>query len=232
MKRIFTGFVSITLVLGCCMCLTRLYDKTESVSANTENKGFYIILDAGHGGMDGGTSAADGTKEKDINLSIAKKLNALLTASGYKTVMLRNDDALIGDNSLSTIRARKVSDIRKRLEIAESYSESILLSIHQNYYSVPKYSGTQVFYSTNSPQSKILAQSIQDSVVAMLQPDNNRKIKPVGSNIYLLYNCTIPAVMVECGFLSNINEAEKLKTDSYQTQMALSIMQGILNYLE
>ena len=212
--------------------LTRIADKTDLVSANPENKGFYIIVDAGHGGMDGGTSAADGTKEKDINLSIARKLNLLLVASGYKTVMLRNDDALIGDNSLSTIRARKVSDIRKRLEVAESYPESILVSIHQNYYSVPKYSGAQVFYSTNSPKSKILAQSIQDSVVNGLQPDNNRKIKAVGSDIYLLYNCTLPAVMVECGFMSNESEAEKLKTDSYQTQMALSIMQGILNYLE
>lgn len=212
--------------------LTRIADKTDLVSASPENKGFYIIVDAGHGGMDGGTSAADGTKEKDINLSIARKLNLLLVASGYKTVMLRNDDALIGDNSLSTIRARKVSDIRKRLEVAESYPESILVSIHQNYYSVPKYSGAQVFYSTNSPESKILAQSIQDSVVNGLQPDNNRKIKAVGSDIYLLYNCTLPAVMVECGFMSNESEAEKLKTDSYQTQMALSIMQGILNYLE
>ncbi len=212
--------------------LTRIADKTDLVSASPENKGFYIIVDAGHGGMDGGTSAADGTKEKDINLSIARKLNLLLVASGYKTVMLRNDDALIGDNSLSTIRARKVSDIRKRLEVAESYPESILVSIHQNYYSVPKYSGAQVFYSTNSPKSKILAQSIQDSVVNGLQPDNDRKIKAVGSDIYLLYNCTLPAVMVECGFMSNEREAEKLKTDSYQTQMALSIMQGILNYLE
>lgn len=191
-----------------------------------------VLVNSPHGGMDGGTSAADGTREKDINLSIAKKLNSILIASGYKTVMLRNDDALIGDNSLSTIRARKVSDIRKRLEIAESYPDSVLISIHQNHYSVPKYSGAQVFYSTNSPESKILAQSVQQSVVEELQPDNSRKIKPVGSNIYLLYNCTIPAIMVECGFLSNINEAEKLKTDSYQTQMALSIMQGITDYLE
>ncbi|MBR4051373.1 MAG: N-acetylmuramoyl-L-alanine amidase [Clostridia bacterium] len=232
MKRIFIGFVSLVFIFGCCLFLVRLYNKTESVSSSAENRGLYIILDAGHGGMDGGTSAADGTKEKDINLSIAKKLNSLLVASGYKTVMLRNDDALIGDNSLSTIRARKVSDIRKRLEIAESYPDSMLISIHQNYYSVPKYSGTQVFYSTNSPESKILAQSVQQTVVKMLQPNNSRKIKPVGSNIYLLYNCTIPAIMVECGFLSNVNEAQKLKTDSYQTQIALSIMQGITDYLE
>jgi len=232
MKRIFIGLISLIFIFSCCISINHLHIDTVSVSSSAENRGLYIILDAGHGGMDGGTSAADGTREKDINLSIAQKLNSMLIASGYKTVMLRNDDSLIGDNSLSTVRARKVSDIRKRLEIAESYPDSVLISIHQNYYSVPKYSGAQVFYSTNSPESKILAQSVQQSVVEELQPDNSRKIKPVGSNIYLLYNCTIPAIMVECGFLSNINEAEKLKTDSYQTQMALSIMQGITDYLE
>lgn len=232
MKRLLVGIFSLSTVIGCCILLNIIGYKTDSTSVNAEYKGFYIIVDAGHGGMDGGTSAADGTKEKDINLSISQKLNAMLIASGYKTVMLRNDDALIGDNSLPTIRGRKVSDIRKRLEIAESYPDSILISIHQNYFTVPKYSGTQVFYSVNSTESKILAESIQQTVVKMLQPDNNRKTKPVGSNIYLLYNCTIPAIMVECGFLSNPSEAEKLKSDSYQTMMAMSIMQGIIEYLE
>ncbi len=232
MKRLYTGFISLSAVLFCCLFLSQVDNKIKSVSVNTENIGLYILIDAGHGGMDGGTSAADGTMEKDINLQIAKKLNSFLMASGYKTVMLRNDDELIGDNSLSTIRARKVSDIRKRLEIAESYPDSLLISIHQNYYSVPKYYGAQVFYSPNSSQSDVLAQSVQQSLVNMLQPDNNRKIKPVGTNIYLLYNCTIPAIMVECGFLSNVNEAEKLKTENYQTQIAFSIMQGITDYLE
>lgn len=232
MKRMFVGIISLSAILCCCIVLSCVDNKVDLASVNPENTGLYVILDAGHGGMDSGTSAADGTREKDINLIIAKKLDSLLRASGYKTIMLRSDDALIGDNSLTTIRARKVSDIRKRLEIAQSYPDSMLISIHQNYYSVPKYNGTQVFYSPNSPQSKVLAQSIQDSVVHIMQPDNNRKIKAVGSNIYLLYNCTIPAIMVECGFLSNVNEAEKLKTDSYQTQMAFTIMQGIINYLE
>ena len=231
MKRIAVGAVSLALILVCCLLSGRV-NITDPVSATAENSGLYIIIDAGHGGMDGGTSSADGTREKDINLSISKKLNSMLIASGYKTVMLRTDDELIGDNSLTTIRARKVSDIRKRLEIAESYPDSLLISIHQNYFTVAKYNGTQVFYSPNSPESKILAQSIQNSVVNALQPDNNRKIKAVGSNIYLLYNCTIPAIMVECGFLSNAQEAEKLKTDSYQTQIALSIMQGFTDYLE
>ena len=232
MNRLFIGVISLLSVLLCVIVLFFSENNSEPVSVDAETRGLYIILDAGHGGMDSGTSAVDGTREKDINLIITKKLNSFLIASGYKTVMLRTDDELIGDNSLSTIRARKVSDIRKRLGISESYPDAVLVSIHQNHFSAPKYSGTQVFYSSNSPESNLLAQSVQDSVVNMLQNDNNRKIKAVGSNIYLLYNCTLPAIMVECGFLSNLAETEKLKTDSYQTQMAFAIMQGIINYLE
>ena len=232
MKRLLIGVFSVCTVLLCCAVSAFVNNKSDTASANPADEGLYIIIDAGHGGMDSGTCAADGTREKDINLSVANKLNSFLLASGYKTVMLRCSDELIGDNSLSTVRARKVSDIRKRLEIAESYPDSVLISIHQNYYSVPKYSGAQVFYSPNSPKSSVLAQSVQDSIVASLQPENNRKVKAVGTNIYLLYNCTRPAIMVECGFLSNTQETEKLKTDSYHTQMALSIMQGIINYLE
>ena len=122
MKRSIIGLLSLCAVLLCCFYLNYFYGKTDFASVNPENDGFYIVVDAGHGGMDGGTSAADGTKEKDINLSVTKKLNSMLIASGYKTVMLRNDDALIGDNSLSTIRARKVSDIRKRLQYYKSHS--------------------------------------------------------------------------------------------------------------
>ena len=229
MKRIFAALFSLIIFFIFCSSLNY---KASFSSVTPKNSELYIIIDAGHGGMDGGTSAADGTKEKDINLSISRILNSLLIASGYNTVMLRSDDELIGDNTLPTIRARKVSDIRKRLEIAESYQNSLLISIHQNYYPEFKYYGTQVFYSNNSPESKYLAQSIQQSVVNKLQPDNKRKIKPVGTNIYLLYNCTIPAIMVECGFLSNVNEAEMLKSQSYQLQVAFSIMQGIIDYLE
>ncbi len=196
------------------------------------NEGLFILIDAGHGGMDGGTSASDGTLEKDINLSVSKKLDMMLRSFGFKTVMLRTDDSLIGDNTLSTIRARKVSDIKTRLQIAQSYPDSLLISIHQNHYSVEKYSGAQVFYSPKNPGSKLLAQSLQESITQDLQKNNTRQIKSVGTDIYLLYNCDITSVMVECGFMSNRTEAELLKNDYYQKKLAFTIAKGILNYLE
>lgn len=232
MKRFVVAAVSVFFLAACCCLCFTVSHNNITASGDVKNPGLYIIIDPGHGGMDGGTSAADGTLEKHINLQIAQKLNSLLKATGFRTVMLRTDDELIGDNSLSTIRARKVTDIKTRLAIAENHPDSLLISIHQNYYSVSKYYGTQVFYSPNSPLSKSLAESIQNSVVTMLQPSNERKIKAVGTNIYLLYNCTIPSVMVECGFLSNEDEAKKLKTEEYQTQIAFSIMQGIIDFLE
>jgi len=233
MKRFIISVSALIFVLSSILIVYFIVDRNGGyVSSSAVNKDFCIIIDAGHGGEDGGTSAVDGTLEKDINLSIAKHLQSILGASGYKTVMTRNNDGQLGDTTLPTIRQRKISDIRHRLEITENNSEAIFVSIHQNHYTSPKYSGTQVFYSPQSQYSKSLADSIQNSVVLQLQPNNKRTIKSVGTNIYLLYNCQLPAVMVECGFLSNPDESEKLKNAEYQRQIAFSIMCGIQNYLE
>lgn len=228
MKKYAIMFIPIFVILFLSVSLLG-YERKVNSKIKDE---FTIIIDAGHGGMDSGTSAADGTREKDINLAVAKKLNVLLSVCGYKTVMLRTDDELIGDNSLETVRARKVSDIKKRLSIAESYENAVLISVHQNYYSVEKYNGAQVFYSPNSPLSRDFAAAVQNSIVSLIQPQNYRKIKAVDSNIYLLYNCSVPAIMVECGFLSNSNETRLLKQDDYQTKIAMAIMNGIINCLE
>lgn len=232
MKRTSAALLALFFVLTVCAASVLYFTTVRNTSVSPGDSGLYIIIDAGHGGMDGGTTAADGTLEKDINLSVAKKLESMLKACGFKTVMLRSADELIGDNSLSTIRARKVSDIKTRLEITQSYPDALLISIHQNHYSVEKYSGAQVFYSPNAPESKLLAESVQGSIVGNIQPENTRQIKAVGTNIYLLYNCTQPSIMVECGFMSNQAEAQKLKDSNYQSQMAFSIMNGIINYLE
>ncbi len=229
MKKSVAAFLLLSIVISCCIAFFKLSESADSAAVDD---GFCVIIDAGHGGMDGGTSAADGTLEKNINLEISQKLNLMLKAAGIETIMLRENDELIGDNSLKTIRERKISDIRTRLSVAKAHPNAILLSIHQNYYSVSKYNGTQVFYAPNSVSSETLAGSVQNSVVSLLQPENTRQIKKSGSNIYLLYNSPITAVMVECGFLSNPQEAEKLKTNEYQKQMAFAIMQGIFKFLE
>ncbi len=174
-----------------------------------------IVIDAGHGGIDGGASSPDGTIEKDINLAIAKKLEEMLRVFGFSTVMTRTDDESIHDSSAETVRQKKVSDIRNRLKIIEETENSIFISIHQNHFSSSKYKGTQVFYSKNNPLSEQLASSIRRSVISSLQPDNSREIKKSGTEIFLLYNTTRPAVMVECGFLSNAEDTQRLLNEEY-----------------
>ena len=190
-----------------------------------------IIIDAGHGGEDGGAVGIDGTAEKDLNLSISLKLNEILSAMGYQTRMVRTTDTSIHNTDADTVRERKVSDIHNRAAIMNEYENCIYVSIHQNKYSGSSIWGAQTFYSPNNEESKELAQLIQASIANNVQPDNKRVIKQSGTNIYVLYNATKPAVMVECGFVSNANELEQLKDNEYQNKMAFAISNGIINYL-
>ena len=203
----------------------------KTASANLSGAMPLIILDAGHGGEDGGAVAADGTMEKDINLSITQKLDVLLQAQGFRTMLTRTDDTLHYDASASSMREKKVSDLRYRLACTQQTPDCVLLSIHQNKFTDPQYDGAQMFYSPNHPQSEALAQCLQDTFVADLQPDNTRQIKQCGTEIFLLYHTKVPAVMVECGFLSNEAERDKLKTDAYQQKVAACIANGLLRYL-
>ena len=190
-----------------------------------------IIIDAGHGGEDGGTQTVDGTLEKDINLKISQKLEKILNDNGYKTVMVRDSDKLIYDDNCTTVRTKKSSDIHNRLAIMSKYTDCIFVSIHQNYFTQSKYSGAQVFYRPEHEQSRMLAEIIQKSIVSTIQNDNTRQIKACTSDVYLIHNAVSTAVMVECGFLSNPDEAERLKNDAYQQKMAQAIAQGLKNYL-
>ena len=160
-----------------------------------------IILDAGHGGEDGGAVAFDGTVEKDLNLMFTENIALYFDIFGISYIKVRDSDISVGDTSLVTIRERKISDIHTRYSLIISYENSVLLSIHQNMYSVEKYSGTQVFYSSGVSDSEIIAGIIQRRIHTSLQPENTRKIKESDKSIYLLYNAQRPSVMVECGFL-------------------------------
>lgn len=188
-----------------------------------------IVLDAGHGGEDGGAIGKSSLPEKDINLAVAKDLQQLLEASGFRVVMTRTSDAAISD-PLKTIRERKVSDIHNRLKIIESQGNCLFVSIHQNLFEQSQYHGAQVFYSKNTEQGKPLAEAIRSRIVMMIQKDNEREIKPATSSIYLLWHAKVPAVLVECGFLSNSEEVRKLNSPEYQQQMAFAICCGLLDY--
>ena len=204
----------------------------RQVLGKVNNRTYTIILDAGHGGEDGGAVGADGTMEKDINLSIAKKLQQLLLVSGFNVRMIRDSDVSIYSDGMETIKEKKVSDLKNRLNIANESENNILISIHQNKFPQSQYNGTQVFYSENNPGSKELAENIRESVIGFLQPENKRETKPATKDIYILYNCKNVAVMVECGFLSNDAELQKLKDETYQDEMAFSIYCGFLEYIK
>lgn len=190
-----------------------------------------VIIDAGHGGDDGGAIGIDGTVEKDINLDIALKLEKLLKFYGFDVIMTRTEDIMTCDDGLDSLRKRKVSDIHNRFDILEKNPDAVFISIHQNKFEDNSQHGTQVFYSGNNDESKILAESIQNSIVSVLQPDNSRVVKKSGSGIYLLYHAKLPAVLVECGFISNPAEVKKLNDENYRMKIAILIADGLIKYL-
>lgn len=189
-----------------------------------------VIIDPGHGGPDGGAVGTDGDNEKDINLAISLKLRSFFVAGGYQVIMTRQDDRSIHSPGSNTLREKKVSDIHNRFKIANQHPKALFLSIHQNLYTGSPCSGTQVFYSTNNPDSKKLAQCLQTDIHMLLQPQNDRVIKPAGSNLYILYHAHSPAVLVECGFVSNPAENAKLQDNAYQNQIAFSIYYGTAHF--
>lgn len=213
---------------------TLVFHNPVSAMKQTEGHGNQpiVIIDAGHGGFDGGAVSNDGTVEKDINLAISLYLQEYLAVFNIETVMIRESDSSVEDEGLTTIRQKKSSDLHNRMKVMEETDNAIYVSIHQNKYPDGKYSGTQVFYSPKTrDESQILAQSIQDCIVNTLQKDNKRQIKECGTSVFLMYNAVKPAVLVECGFLSNYEETTKLKTPEYQKKIAFCIAMGIQNYL-
>ncbi len=190
-----------------------------------------VIIDAGHGGDDGGAIGIDGTVEKDINLDIALKLEKLLKFYGFDVIMTRTEDIMTCDDGLDSLRKRKVSDIHNRFDVLEKNPDAVFISIHQNKFEDNSQHGTQVFYSGNNDESKLLAESIQNSIVSVLQPDNSRVVKKSGSGIYLLYHAKLPAVLVECGFISNPAEVKKLNDENYRMKIAFLIADGLIKYL-
>ncbi len=229
----FALILSSLLIFSLCVFsgISAIETEIESVfSALSPDFVPIVILDAGHGGEDGGAVAFDGTLEKDLNLSMTEKISLFFDLFGINYITVRTEDISVGDTSLSTIRERKASDIYKREDIINSNDNSVLLSIHMNKFEIEKYSGTQVFYGPNNEYSSVLADMIQASVRSSLQSDNNRKTKSATKDIYLLHNTSHVAVMVECGFLSNFNELTLLKDCNYQKQLSYFIVKGLINY--
>ncbi len=187
-----------------------------------------IVIDAGHGGMDSGTVGEDGTFEKNINLDIALRLYDKFSGAGYSVYMTRTDDFDGQDWDVYN----KNADMSKRVELINSFENAVVISVHQNSFTNETLSGAQVFYSSNNEKSSRLAESIRQSICRRLQPLNERAVKEGNDLSRILCEANPPAVIVECGFMSNKEELEKLKDETYREGMAYAIFTGTLNYLK
>lgn len=230
-KSIIAIITAFLIILSAMLYLTFMANFSAAKASSMPITQKTVIVDAGHGGDDGGAIGIDGTVEKDINLDIALKLEKILKFYGFNVIMTRTQDVMTCDDGLDSLRKRKISDIHNRFELMRKNPDAIFISVHQNKFEDSSQHGTQVFYSGNDERSKELAEAIQTSVTLTLQRKNDRVVKKSGSGIYLLYHAKIPAVLVECGFISNSDEVKKLKDESYRMKLAILIADGLLKYL-
>lgn len=241
-RGICVTIMSFILIIGvyvaACMILPKL-DKTAhtDVTDNSDTQGFTdnaadyskytIVVDAGHGGVDPGTVSVNGANEKDINLSIALKLQSLLEGKGFKVVMIRTEDIGLYEETDSN---KKSSDMRKRVDIINNSGAQLAVSIHQNSYAAnSSVKGFQAMYHNKSAKAKCLATRISESYERLVSRDNLRNIQ-TDNSLYLLKNTTIPVSIVECGFLTNLWEASKLEEEEYQRVLAQVVCDGITGY--
>lgn len=227
LKRFWPAYL-ITAVL--CLLATLAADRTVTTIAQSMPipRQQTIVIDAGHGGLDGGAISCTGVLESHINLEIAMRMRDLCHFLGYETCMVRTEDISVYTEG-NTIAAKKASDLRQRVRIVNSSHCGILISIHQNTFSDSQYDGAQVFYATTEG-SKDLADQLQSSLVSSINPGSNRKSKPA-NNVYLMQHINRIGVLVECGFLSNPSEEAKLRTPEYQKRICCAIVSGLSQYL-
>ena len=197
------------------------------VTAAISNPTTTVVIDAGHGGEDGGAVGSNGVKESQINLSISQKLDCLLSFCGYDTKLIRDHDCSVYTEG-TTLAEKKVSDLKQRVKIVQDTQSAVLISIHQNHFSEEQYSGAQVFYA-KTEGSKELALLIQSSMCDTLDPENKRHAKEAES-VYLMKQISCPGVLVECGFLSNYEEAVLLQDDDYQIKIVCAITKALSQY--
>ena len=189
-----------------------------------------VVIDPGHGGQDGGAVAPDGTEESEINLAISQRLEQLLRFAGVPTEMTRREDCMVCDPGLDTMRQRKVSDIRNRTALVNGIPNAVLLSIHQNSLpSSPATHGAQAFRNRQDG-AETLAQLLQCNLNAVVNTHRAKEAKLIPESIYLMNHVTVPAVLVECGFLSNAEETLRLRQADYQMTLAVTIAAGYLQW--
>ena len=188
-----------------------------------------IVIDPGHGGEDGGAVSCTGTPEKEINLKISLRLNDLLHLLGYRTKMIRTTDVSVCQSG-DTVSQRKASDLRTRVQTVNDLKSPLLVSIHQNLFPDARYSGAQVFYDP-AGEGQALAEALQASFRNTVNPGSRREIKKA-EGIYLMENVSCPAVLIECGFLSNPKEESNLSSSEYQKNLCILIATEVVKFLD
>lgn len=217
---------AILLTLGTIVMLVLFTINMSAPKAAVQAIGDYrLVIDAGHGGIDGGAVSIGGQKESDINLAIALKLQMLADFLGVETVMTRTDDSMRTD-------ARSYSeheDLVHRTEIINSVPGAVLISIHQNCYPTSQPSGAQVLYARNN-DSQCFGELTHKNIITYLEPQSRRVAEPASKGLYITANVNCPAILVECGFMSSFSDLEKLTSGSYQTKLAVVFMSSFLQY--
>lgn len=215
----FIGFAVIALILAEAYKLPAFAKKPTGV----------VLIDAGHGFPDGGAIGMNGSIESTLNIKVARLVRKKLISKGYTVIMTREDENAVEDEG-KTMAKRKLSDMTKRLELINNSGADILVSIHMNKFTDSRYKGAQVLYSANYTESEILAKNIQTELCAIPENESKRTFLKAHNSIYLMKNATIPAVIAECGFLSNFEEEQLLNTSQYREKLANAIVDGIMNY--
>ena len=214
--------LAVLLTVGFLLVLTAYITAPRPVQTLAEENGRTLVIDAGHGGEDGGAVSASGVRESTLNLAVALRVRDLAAFVGLDTVMVRETDVSVADGG-ATVSERKRSDLAERVRLVQSTPGALLLSIHQNHFAEEKYDGAQVFYRSGSEE---LAKKTQENLRLCLDPSNRRQAKK-SSQVYLMEHISCPAILVECGFLSNAAETEKLTQPDYQKKLAAAMLCAI-----
>ena len=229
-KLLFFVLMFAAVILAVIFVRSSEADINSSVYVTGRDKMPTLIIDAGHGGEDGGAVSLTGVLESTINLDIALKLAALADLTGIKYSMTRDSEEINYPDSAKSTAKRKVYDQQHRAELINKTSNAVLISIHENYFAHAAVNGPQAFYAKND-SSELLAKLIQDSMNNTLCPGSRRVAAPISQSIYLFKNISCPAALIECGFISNPKESQLLNTEDYKRKISVVLMSAYLQYL-
>ncbi len=230
-------FISaVTLLMGAAAhYISEWRDRNAAAGfAEGDGKTIAVVIDAGHGGEDGGCIGCDGTLEKNVNLDVSERMCEILSSMGIKCVMTRTEDKALYDmyGDLDDYKGQKKTyDLKNRLRFGEEHADAVFVSIHMNSFPQSSCRGVQIYYSPNTGESEALAEAVKESVFAYLQPENKRETKRAGTSIYILNRIKRPAILIECGFLSNPEECAALNDVEYKGRLALTLATAVAEYV-